>query len=161
MTVPSREISPAAMDSLVAGLTKKADKIRALDKAGVARAAIAKHLGIRYQHVRNVLMRSVGVATRENFRGAKGPGARVSEKFAWSQIGPDGRVVVPAAFRQKLGLEGGDHVLMELDDGEVRLIGRDAAIARAQALVAKYVPEGVDLVEELLNERHREVEGEN
>ena len=39
-------------------LTTKADKIRALFRAGYSRSEIAEHLGIRYQHVRNVLVQS-------------------------------------------------------------------------------------------------------
>lgn len=42
----------------VAGMTTKADKIRALALAGYLRTEIAAHLGIRYQHVRQVLERS-------------------------------------------------------------------------------------------------------
>ena len=41
---------------IVEGLTTKADKIRALDVAGLSRAEIARFLGIRYQHVRNTLV---------------------------------------------------------------------------------------------------------
>jgi hypothetical protein len=44
------------------GLTTKSDKIRALAQAGYDRTEIAKHLGIRYQHVRNVLLGS-GITT--------------------------------------------------------------------------------------------------
>lgn len=40
---------------IVDGLTTKADKIRALDAAGIARADIARFLDIRYQHVHNTL----------------------------------------------------------------------------------------------------------
>jgi hypothetical protein len=39
-------------------MTTTASKIRALAKAGCDRAEIAKRLNIRYQHVRNVLLRS-------------------------------------------------------------------------------------------------------
>ncbi|MBM3580816.1 MAG: AbrB/MazE/SpoVT family DNA-binding domain-containing protein [Alphaproteobacteria bacterium] len=81
--------------------------------------------------------------------------------MAWAQIGPDGRVVIPAPFRQQLGLGDDARVLMLMEDGELRLVGRDAAIARAQALVAKYVPEGVSLVDELLADRRREAAREN
>lgn len=42
----------------VAGMTTKADKIRALALAGYLRTEIATHLDIRYQHVRQVLERS-------------------------------------------------------------------------------------------------------
>ena len=46
------------MDEVIAGLRTKADKIRALFRAGYSRSEIAQCLGIRYQHARNVLVRS-------------------------------------------------------------------------------------------------------
>ena len=45
-------------DKVVEGLTTKADKIRALANAGYLRTEISKFLGIKYQHVRHVLVRS-------------------------------------------------------------------------------------------------------
>ena len=43
---------------VVEGLSTKSAKIRALNEAGFERAEIAQFLGIRYQHVRNVLVQS-------------------------------------------------------------------------------------------------------
>jgi len=40
---------------LTEGLQTKADKMRVLDRAGYARADIARFLGVRYQQVRNTL----------------------------------------------------------------------------------------------------------
>jgi hypothetical protein len=40
------------------GLTTKSDKVRALAQAGYDRTEISQILGIRYQHVRNVLLQS-------------------------------------------------------------------------------------------------------
>lgn len=136
--------SKKTLTKIVAGLRTKADKIRALSEAGYPRADIARYLNVRYQHVRNVLVSS---------RVSRHDPAKTQ---AWALIGPGGRVVIPAAFRQKIGVEDGDNVLMVLEDGEIRLVGRDAAIARAQALVAKYVTEDVSLVGELLADRRRE-----
>lgn len=48
---------PSAVE-ITNGLTTTADKIRALAQAGYGRAEISKILGIRYQHVRNVMLRS-------------------------------------------------------------------------------------------------------
>jgi hypothetical protein len=45
-------------EAITKGLHTTADKIRTLANAGYDRTQIAKHLGIRYQHVRNVLLRS-------------------------------------------------------------------------------------------------------
>jgi bifunctional DNA-binding transcriptional regulator/antitoxin component of YhaV-PrlF toxin-antitoxin module len=140
------------MNRVCSGLPTKSAKIRALAQAGYPRADIARHLGIRYQHVRNVLERPTVAATANKTKAAE----EISGTIAWAQIGPDGRVVIPAAFRHKLGLGDDGCVLMRMEGGELRLVGRDAAIARAQALVAKYVPKGVSLVGELLADRRRE-----
>jgi antitoxin component of MazEF toxin-antitoxin module len=43
------------MEQIVFGIKTVSDKIRALNQAGFARAEIARFLGKRYQHVRNVL----------------------------------------------------------------------------------------------------------
>ena len=77
-----------------------------------------------------------------------------------AKIGPNGRIVIPAACRKALGVEPGDEILMRLEDGEVHLYTQAQAIRRAQELVRKYVPEGVSLVDELMKERRREVEME-
>ena len=45
-------------DEIIKGLTTTADKIRALAKASYDRTEISQALGIRYQHVRKVLLRS-------------------------------------------------------------------------------------------------------
>ncbi len=52
---------------IVEGLVTKADKIRALDKAGFSRTGIAQFLDIRYQHVRNTLVQGqpVGLLQRK------------------------------------------------------------------------------------------------
>ena len=45
---------------------------------------------------------------------------------------------------------------MLLEDGEVRLVGRDAAVRRAQNLVSRYVPAGLSLADKLIEERRAE-----
>ncbi len=131
----------APMDAVVAGLSTKADKIRALDRAGYARADIATHLGIRYQHVYNVLKRAK------------------SERPAsptWVKVGEGGRVVIPAPYRRAMGVADGDHVQLCLERGEVRMVSRATVIRRVQARVADSVEPGRSLVDELIAERRRE-----
>jgi AbrB family looped-hinge helix DNA binding protein len=72
------------------------------------------------------------------------------------RIAPGGRVVIPADFRKALGVDVGDDLVVELVDGELRLRSLDAAIARVQEIVRKYVPEGVSLADELIRERREE-----
>ena len=49
---------------IIQGLGTKSDKIRALDEAGFSRTEIAQFLGIGYQHVRTVLVKSRAVRGR-------------------------------------------------------------------------------------------------
>jgi bifunctional DNA-binding transcriptional regulator/antitoxin component of YhaV-PrlF toxin-antitoxin module len=77
------------------------------------------------------------------------------------RLGPDGRVVVPAAIREALSLNEGDVLYASIEgEGEVRLSTPRAAMRRVQAMVREFVPEGVSLVDELLEDRRREVEAE-
>jgi AbrB family looped-hinge helix DNA binding protein len=67
-----------------------------------------------------------------------------------------GRLVIPAAYRKALGLKPGDAVLLVLDDDEIRVVSARRAIARAQALVRRYVPKDKSLSVELIRERQEE-----
>ena len=76
-------------------------------------------------------------------------------------IGPGGRVVIPAAFRKALGVEQGDAVSIRMENDDLRggeLRYRDPSRRFAKTL-ARYVPEDVSLVDELLKERRRECRG--
>jgi AbrB family looped-hinge helix DNA binding protein len=77
-----------------------------------------------------------------------------------TKMGQSGRVVIPTEYRRKLGLDAGDEIIMHLDDEGLRLYTPAQAVARAQALVRRYVPEGRDLAEELISERRAEAERE-
>lgn len=69
----------------------------------------------------------------------------------------EGRLTLPDECRRSLGLEAGDQVVLELDEEGVHLLpSRAEAVRRAQALVRKYIPEGVSLSDELLEDRRRE-----
>lgn len=145
------------MRQLTQGLSSKSEKMRVLSRAGYERADIARFLGTRYQFVRNVLVREEernearAVATSE--AGARPAPMRL-------RLGPDGRIVIPAPFREALGLSEGDTLIGSVSDGELHLLTRQAAVRRAQAIVRQFVPEGVSLVDELLEDRRREVERE-
>ena len=74
------------------------------------------------------------------------------------RVGSNGRFVIPAEFRRALGVAEGDELLLRLVDGELRISSRAGAIRRAQELVRRHVPEGVSLVDELLDDRRAEAE---
>jgi bifunctional DNA-binding transcriptional regulator/antitoxin component of YhaV-PrlF toxin-antitoxin module len=66
-------------------------------------------------------------------------------------------VVIPAEFRNALGVKVGDDVVIELAGDELRLRSRQSAIKRVQAMVRKYIPDdGRSLADELIAERREE-----
>lgn len=148
-------------ERLTADLPTKSAKIRALHVAGYSRTEIADFLKIRYQHVRNVLVNDARVAGTQN---VAAPAADAtggdSQKPTNLRMGPDGRIMIPAEFRQTLGLKEGDTLLASLEDGELRLLTIPAALRRAQTIIRQFVPEGVSLVDELIADRRREAERE-
>ena len=73
-----------------------------------------------------------------------------------TKIGEGGRLVIPAAYRKALGIKPGDEVVLALEEGEIRVLSTRHAIARAQTLVRRYIPEGRRLSEELIQERREE-----
>lgn len=73
-----------------------------------------------------------------------------------TKLGKSGRIVIPTEYRRQLGLESGDEIIMRLDEAGLRLYTPSQAVARAQALVRRYVPEGRSLSDELISERREE-----
>ena len=73
-----------------------------------------------------------------------------------TKVDRHGRVVIPAEYRRALGLRAGDAVVVQLDDGALRILTRAQAIRRAQEIVAKYVSPDRSLVDELIAERRAE-----
>jgi AbrB family looped-hinge helix DNA binding protein len=76
------------------------------------------------------------------------------------RIGPNGQVALPAAFCDELDLKEGSFLVAVLEDGEIRLLTVPAAVRRAQAMVRKFIPEGVSLVDALIEDRREEAERE-
>jgi AbrB family looped-hinge helix DNA binding protein len=148
------------MRHLIQGLKSKSDKMRALAKAGYGRADIARFLGTRYQFVRNVLVQDEARKAEEAIRGKAASVGRGEVPPVKLRLGPDGRVVIPAAFREALGLSEGDTLIASIEDGELHLLTVAAAVRRAQSIVRRFVPEGVSLIDELIADRRREVESE-
>lgn len=76
-----------------------------------------------------------------------------------TKLAEGGRIVIPAEYRQVLGLHVGDEVILRLEDGAVHIFTPQQAIKRAQEMVRRYVLEGRSLADELLAERKAEGEG--
>ena len=78
-----------------------------------------------------------------------------------TRLGAGGRLVLPLAYRQALGVSPGDDLILLMDDGEVRVLTPREATRRAQALVRRYVPAGRRLADELIAERRKEARRES
>ena len=145
-------------DMITEGLSTKSDKIRALASAGAETADIARYLGIRYQHARNVLVSS-GLHTRRdggNAVDARKEPAVSSDAGAWVTIDALGRLQVPAHLMRAAGIEGNEPVHVRVGEGAIEILSRRAALMRAHDIAKQFVPDGVSLVDELIAERRRE-----
>jgi AbrB family looped-hinge helix DNA binding protein len=71
-----------------------------------------------------------------------------------ARVTEGGRLVIPADFRRQLGLQPGTEVILDIADGDLRIRSLGRAIARAQSLVRRHVPQGASLTDELIRERH-------
>jgi AbrB family looped-hinge helix DNA binding protein len=76
------------------------------------------------------------------------------------RINENGRVVIPAAFREALGIKPGDEIILRFEDDELRITTMKRRIERAQRRARRYLKPGVSLVDELLAERREEAKRE-
>ncbi len=158
------------MDELARAQSTVAGKIRVLDAAGVPRADIARFLGKRYQHVRNVLegdAQSGGgyVLGKADLSGVReGPHPferdddeayieRRSKKAFWLRVKPDGSLPMPQEFIDLLDAKPGNRIFVEMKDGRLTMMSGMAAHEEARAMVRKYIPADVSLSDGLIEDR--------
>lgn len=72
----------------------------------------------------------------------------------------NGRLVIPANVRAQLGMPNGGTFVVEVQDGQIRLEPLAATVARAQAIVRRYVPAATSLVGELTDDRRHAADRE-
>ena len=153
------QANPVEMKRIAEGLPTISAKIRALDAAGFMRADIARFLGKRYQHVRNVLVRGRPKSEATQFQGSirDEPGDVESQKI---RILADGRMVIPAKMRSAMLIDEGGYLTARVVEGELRVMTPKAAVFRLQRRLREQVPEGVSVVDELIAERRTEARRE-
>ena len=74
-------------------------------------------------------------------------------------VGPQGRVVIPARLRRVLAIDQGDTLVARVEDGCLILEKREQVLARVQRRFKK-VPGEVSLANELISERREEARRE-
>jgi AbrB family looped-hinge helix DNA binding protein len=80
--------------------------------------------------------------------------------FAKTRISANGRIVIPAAIREQLGVKPGETILMDVEDGVLKIETYPTRIARIQREFARLIPPGVSLADELIADRREEVRRE-
>lgn len=71
-----------------------------------------------------------------------------------------GKLVIPATMRRELGISAGDTVMVDIADGELRVRSLSKALERARLILRRYIPEDVNLSDELVADRRAEAEHE-
>lgn len=166
---------PSALAEAVQPLDRKAlarlaefktssDKIRALAAASMPRAEIARTLGLRYQHVRNVLVadeaKREASKSLEDHTDELGASPRVGGLLR-GKVGPAGRVVIPAQIRDVLGLEEGMELVFTVEGDEIRVTTMPTHLRRLQARMRELIPQAVSVVDEFIADRRAEQAAED
>lgn len=161
--------------SIIAGKTKISDRVRALAQAGYSRSEIAKLIDRTYQQVRQVLVEDERRRSRQDQPAPISSGfheetapfdpfPKPTRPTAAERLEVDGagRLTLSPKLRDVLGLAPGD-VCVAIPEGEgvIMLMSPLTAMKQAQAIIRRFIPPGVSLVDELLAERRAEVEREN
>jgi AbrB family looped-hinge helix DNA binding protein len=72
------------------------------------------------------------------------------------KVADGGRVVIPQPFREAMGIDTGDEVLVRQDEGGIHIVPFDVALRQARDLIARYIPPNIDLTAELLKMRRED-----
>jgi AbrB family looped-hinge helix DNA binding protein len=73
-----------------------------------------------------------------------------------THVDNNGRILIPAQIRKAFDIKAGDVFVMRVIDGEIKMISLKKALEDAQALVKRYVPKEVLMVDELIKQRRAE-----
>jgi AbrB family looped-hinge helix DNA binding protein len=74
-----------------------------------------------------------------------------------SKVDSQGRVVIPARWREQQGVAPGSELVILEEEGRLIVQTREQAVQEAQAIVRRATRPGVSLVDALLRERRAEV----
>ena len=131
------------MGASTKGIPSKSAKISVLTAAGsFSRRQIADFLGTIPQHVRNVQ----GQASKK---------VEAAQQSTHVELGAGGRIVIPAAIREAMGIKDGYMLIARFEDGQLKLMSNPLALPRAREHVRKFVPPGDTPADRLIPDRRR------
>jgi AbrB family looped-hinge helix DNA binding protein len=83
-----------------------------------------------------------------------------SELHAKTSLSANGRIVIPVAIREELGFVPGGTLLLDVEDGVLRIESYSARIRRIQREIAHLAKPGILASDELIAERREEARRE-
>ena len=149
------------LERALAGCKTVAAKIRALDAAGYPRAEIARLLGKRYQHVRNVLEEpgppKLAASEPQGMAEADATFFQYTPPHTYFlSVGANGSVVLPPEVLKALGARPGGLIIADLDDERFTLVSGATGIQLMKARLAQPPSPGALMSESLIEDRRRE-----
>jgi AbrB family looped-hinge helix DNA binding protein len=78
-----------------------------------------------------------------------------------AKMGPDGRVLIPAALRAAAEMKAGDRLTIKVVDGRVVIETQVSAIARVDGIFKHLKKPGVSVVDEFIAEKRAEAARED
>ncbi len=82
------------------------------------------------------------------------------QPYVRSKLNENGRIVIPVALRQQMGLKAGDTLLLRVEGDVLVLESQRARIRRVQESLNRLIPADRVLSEELIAERRKEARRE-
>jgi AbrB family looped-hinge helix DNA binding protein len=77
-----------------------------------------------------------------------------------ARLNENGRIVIPAAIRKKLGMKPGDTLLLRVEDDVLKIESQRQRVRRVQQSMRRFIPPERDLSGELLADRREEAQQE-
>jgi AbrB family looped-hinge helix DNA binding protein len=87
-------------------------------------------------------------------------GSIVNSEPVFAKINESGRVLIPVSIRKEMNLNAGDDLLMEVEDGVLRIESYRARIRRIQEEFRQFTKPGVLASDQLIAERRDEARRE-
>jgi hypothetical protein len=141
------------MDRLTKGLDSKAAKARALNEAGVSTGDISRYLGIRYQHVYNVLLRAGAIQKGEKAQTAPSFDFLGDAEIVTGRIDEHGAFVLPPEILARYQAMPGSTIYCQALAEGLLILNREAAQRAVTDAVREKMPQHAAFLDALFDQK--------